>query len=204
MDTGEISGYSSGNTKYMSRNITVGIWIVAVLAALLLLVRYGGELLRPFLGESSPLPTAPEDGSSAHAAGSPAPYFELSDLSGDRVRISDFANTPVLLTFWATQSTDAADQIKILDDWRTAHGDALPTILSVNSQEDKSVVASFIGRGGYAVPVLLDTEGAVGRAYGIQTLPTSFFVDGEGVIREIYVGIMSQQMIKEKSEQLLR
>ena len=74
----------------------------------------------------------------------------------------------------------------------------------MNSQEDKSVVKNLIDRGGYNVPVLLDSTGEAGEVYGVVTLPTSFFIDGKGIIREVYIGIMSQKMIGDKGEQILR
>ena len=187
----------------MTRNVHIGLWILAVALVLFLFARFGKQLLAPILQNTS-LPREISQQSGLPVAGSEAPEFELSDLSGNRVRLSDFAHTPLLVTFWSTKDADGRDQIKILDDWITAHPDALFDILTVNSMEEKSVGASFISRGGYATRVLLDKAGAAGGAYGIQTLPASFFIDSEGVIREISVGIMSQKIIEKKSEHILR
>lgn len=188
----------------MSRNVTMGIWAGAIIVALYFLVRYGGGLVEPFLVEEEALDSPKAGEVSPAMEGGRAPYFELSDLSGNRVRLSDVANTPLLITFWTSRENDAADQIKILDDWLMNRRDALVTLMTVNNQEDRSAVKSFVERGSYAVPVLIDAEGVVGKAYGIQTLPVTFFVDRDGVIREVHVGIMSQAMIEEKSEKLLR
>jgi len=187
----------------MSRAVHIILWIATVSLVVFLLVRFGGPLLSPLLqetGETESVQSSPY----LPLAGNEAPYFELTDLVGNRVRLSDFANTPLLVTFWAGGVSDAADQIKIFDDWRVSHPSALFTILTVNSQEDKSVVKNLIDRGGYNVPVLLDSTGEAGEVYGVVTLPTSFFIDGKGIIREVYIGIMSQKMIGDKGEQILR
>ncbi|MDO8521375.1 MAG: TlpA disulfide reductase family protein [bacterium] len=187
----------------MSHKIYIGIWIVAVFVALFLFARFGGQLLAPILEN----PVAPSDAPQNFGlpkVGEEAPYFELTDLSGNRVRLADFANTPLLLTFWSTTNSDARDQIKILDDWTASHPMALFRILTVNSLEEKSIVKSFITRGAYTAATVLDREGAVGAAYGAQTLPVSFFIDRNGIIRSVYIGLMSQKMIAERSEQMFR
>lgn len=189
----------------MSRKLILILWIAAVFIAGVLLVLFGGQLLLPFVADVPPAASSElsSQQSGLTAVGSEAPDFELTDLAGDRVRLSDFAHTPLLVTFWSTRDADGRDQIKILDDWITAHPDALFDILTVNSMEERSVVASFISRGGYAPQVLLDTSGAILGLYGARTLPASFFIDGNGVIRGTFVGIMSQQMIEKKSEQII-
>lgn len=189
---------------HMTRTVHIGLWTAAVLVVLLLLLFYGGRLLKPFLGDTTPVEERSQESSGTLVAGSDAPYFELADLSGDRVRLSDFKNMPLLVTFWSTRESDARDQIKIFDDWTATHPDALFNVLTINSMEERSIVKNFISRGGYTAPVLLDKEGAAAQAYGIQTLPASFFIDGEGIIRDMYIGIMSQKMIEERSERILR
>jgi len=188
----------------MPRTFYIGIWVVAVLALLFLFFRFGNQLLAPILQQDAAVPLEVLQNTGLPAVGGDASEFELADLSGKRVRLSDFAHTPLLLTFWSTREGDARDQIKILDDWMTARSDAPFQIVAINSQEDKSIAGNFVARGGYGVSVLLDKDGAVGQTYGIRTLPASFFIDGKGTIRGVYVGVMSQQMIAEMSERILR
>ena len=187
----------------MSRNITILCAILIVLIGVFFLFRTGEKLLEPFLGQSETSVTPSTDAAQGLRVGSVAPYFELSDLSGDRVRLSDFLHTPLLMVFWSTSVGDAQDQIKLIDDYTTRHPRSLFKIVTINIQEDKSAVNSFIGRGKYDVSVLLDGQGKTAELYGIQTLPASFFVDGDGVIRVVHMGLMSQQMIAERSESIL-
>ena len=172
---------------------SVKIIILVLLATLLifLLIRFSsGSFSLLFSGESTK--TEPFDnGNTPASVGNVAPYFELSDIKGDRVRLSDLSGTPLIISFWATWQADAADQIKIFDDYASSHKESLFKIVSINSQEDRSAVGAFMRRGEYAVTVLLDQTGVVGKSYNIETLPTSLFIDKDGVIREVFVGIMS-------------
>lgn len=191
------------NIKYMSRNITILCAILVVLIGVFFLFRTGEKLLDPFLSQSE-TPVIPNtDAAQGLRVGSVAPYFELSDLSGYRVRLSDFLHTPLLVVFWSTSVGDAQDQIKLIDDYTISHPRSLFKIVTINIQEDKSAVNAFIGRGKYNAPVLLDGQGKTAELYGIQTLPTAFFIDGDGIIRAVHMGLMSQQMIAERSERIL-
>jgi peroxiredoxin len=187
----------------MSHNLKLALSLLIVLVGVFLLFRTGGQLLDPFLSQSGTPAAPPASTAQGIRVGSVAPYFELSDLSGDRVRLSDFLHTPLLVVFWSTSVSDAQDQIKILDDYKIGHPRSLFKIMTVNIQEDKSAVRAFIGRGKYDIPVLLDGQGAVGGLYGTQTLPTSFFVDDDGIVRVVHVGVMSERMIDESSESIL-
>lgn len=136
--------------------------------------------------------------------GKPAPHFELSDLEGNNKKLSDFLGSPLILTFWTTWNTVSADQIKILDDY--SHGDSknLFKIITISSQEDKSVIANFIGRGGYKINVLLDDVGIATGAYKARNLPATYFIDKNGIIQDIFIGILSKSMLVDKAEQLLK
>ena len=98
----------------------------------------------------------------------------------------------------------SADQIKILDDHLAKNGEALFKIIAISSQEDRSAVANFINRGGYRVQILLDETGEVGGKYEARNLPATYFIDKNGIARDVFVGILSEKMLVEKIEQLLK
>ncbi|MEK7558289.1 MAG: TlpA disulfide reductase family protein [Patescibacteria group bacterium] len=188
----------------MFHPVKITIGILALVALIFLLIRFSSGSFSLLFNDQSTKTKPFNNGNAQAVVGNAAPYFELSDIKGDRVRLSDLADTPLIITFWATWNSDSADQIKIFDDYTAKHTQGLFKIISINSQEDKSAVGAFIRRGDYIVPVLLDQTGAVGKSYGIETLPTSIFIDRDGVIREVFVGIMSEAMIVDKSEKILR
>ena len=139
--------------------------------------------------------------------GRQAPLFDLPDARGGRVKSSQYIGVSgVVVMFWATWNKESADQVKIFDDYLTHHaGDRTPVqLIAVNSQEDASVASSFIRRGSYAVPFALDTYGDVSQSFKIKSLPTTYFVGRDGNVQEIYVGLLSEGMIVDKIEQILK
>lgn len=178
------------------------IIIVIVLVAGILVLSQAGNL---FISEVTKEIKIEERGTTLEAGiGKQAPYFELPDSEGNEAKFSDFLGRPLVLIFWTTWNTVSADQIKILDDYLTGDSQKLFKIIAISSQEDKSAVANFIRRGGYKIKILLDRAGTITEAYQARNLPATYFIDKNGIIKEIFIGILSESMLVEKAELLLK
>ena len=59
-------------------------------------------------------------------------------------------------------------------------------------------------RGAYNVSIGLDLSGDVSNQYNIKSLPTTYFIGKDGVVKEIYTGVLSESMIVDKVENLLK
>jgi cytochrome c biogenesis protein CcmG/thiol:disulfide interchange protein DsbE len=54
-------------------------------------------------------------------------------------------------------------------------------------------------------PILLDTTGQMGNVYQLQSLPSSYFIDREGIIREVVIGgPMAEALLRTRIEEILR
>lgn len=135
-----------------------------------------------------------------------APDFSLLDLQGERITLSELRGRPLLINLWATWcppcKAEMPDMQSVYEDYRESGFQ----ILAVNAthQDSAAATASFVQEYGLTFPVLMDTSGEVSRQYQMRALPTSFFVDREGVIQEVVVGgPMSQALLRVRVEQLL-
>lgn len=133
-----------------------------------------------------------------------APHWELLNLESETVKLSDFLVDPVVVTFWTSWNLMSADQIQIFDQYLSENDESLFKIVAINNQEDKSIVSNFIKRGKYEVRVLLDETGEVGELYNVRTLPLTYFIDKEGIVRDVFSGVLSKEMLVEKIEKLIR
>lgn len=136
--------------------------------------------------------------------GAKAPHWELSDLAGIRHSTSDFLGKPLVIIFWTTWNPLAADQIKVLDDYLLRQDETLFEVVTINSQEERSIVANFMRRGGYRVKVMLDETGETGEEFKVQTVPLAYFLDKEGIIQDIFVGVLDGQMIEARLSKTLQ
>lgn len=62
-------------------------------------------------------------------------------------------------------------------------------ILAVSVQEDRSTVQRFIDEYGYSYPILLDPAGRTASHYGVRGLPTTYFIDRDGMVLGLLIGI---------------
>ncbi|MBI4837283.1 MAG: TlpA family protein disulfide reductase [Candidatus Portnoybacteria bacterium] len=188
--------------------IIIGI-IILLFLILLILRLIGGVFIKEITQEVSV--KTYEDKDAVASLNKEAPFFELPDLAGNKIKLSDFLGSPLVITFWTTWNSASADQIKIFDDFLSKNkslpaGEAgiLFKILTINSQEDKSAVSNFIKRGGYQLNVLLDEKGAISEIYRARNLPITYFLDKNGAIKDIFMGVLNEKMLVDRSEMIIR
>lgn len=132
------------------------------------------------------------------AVGQPAPDFTLPTLDGDTVSLSDYIGQPVLINFWATWCAPCRVEMPELVRAYNEHQDEGFAILSVNltNQDAIADVRAFVEEFDMSFPILLDETGAVSdEVYRLLGLPMSVFVDREGRIERIYIGLMTADQI---------
>ncbi len=190
--------------KIMNKNLKISMFIILGVFLLFILVYISGKYILPDLvgsvDENNNITQMGEK-----LLNKQAPHFDLADNLGNRVKLSQFANIPVVLIFWATWNAESADQVKIVDDYIAREkNQALVQFLAINSLEDSSLAKAFIRRGGYKVPFALDTLGEVSERYNIKSLPTVYFISKDRVVREVYTGVLSERMLVDKIEQILK
>ena len=124
-------------------------------------------------------------------AGSRAPDFTLTDLDGNTVRLSDLLGKVVFLNFWATWCSPCRAEMPDIEALHRKYRDRGVVVLGVDLRESESTVRTYLERGGYTWTFLIDTTGRVASAYRVSAIPTSFFIDREGVIRAVVIGGMT-------------
>jgi len=127
--------------------------------------------------------------------GSEAPDFQLQSLDGGKVSLSELRGRPVMLNFWASWCGPCRMEMPVFqevskDDMWKAGG---LVILAVNLGESSSRVQEFVEYYGLTFPVLLDTSSKVGMMYNAATLPTTYFIDNDGIIRSIRRGAFTNR-----------
>ena len=79
-------------------------------------------------------------------------------------------------------------------------------ILAVNAtnQDNQQDAIDFAGQYGLTFLILLDISGEVSGLYQLRSLPTSFFIDRNGVIQEVVIGgPMSEALLRSRVQQLM-
>jgi peroxiredoxin len=114
--------------------------------------------------------------------------FELEDLNGKMVHLSDFQGKAILLYFWATWATVSQDELPAMEKLYDALKNEGMTIVSVNLQESKEVVNEFVNKNKIHFPVLLDQKGTLEQVYSRLRVPTAYIIDSEGYLAAATAG----------------
>jgi peroxiredoxin len=134
-----------------------------------------------------------------------APEFSLSTISGSNITLSELRGKNVVLNYWKSWCIPCMEELIALENLhRTYQGENL-VILSVNGIEDDNLedVSTTIQEKGLTYPVILDHGEIFWKSYQVLFLPTSFFIDEQGVIRDIAIGGDSEADFKLRIDQLL-
>jgi len=136
--------------------------------------------------------------------GYPAPDFTLVDLDGNAVRLSDFRGRVVFLNFWATRCPACRAEMPGMEEVYQEYKDEDVVIIGVDILESASTVRDFVEENGYSWTFVLDTTGEVSIEYAVIYIPSSFFIDENGIIRAINVGYMSRAVMESKLAEAMK
>jgi peroxiredoxin len=130
--------------------------------------------------------------------GSEAPDFTLQDLNGKQIKLSSMRGRPVMINFWATWCPPCRAEIPTLvKTYADTHSPGDPyEIVGVATQSDQQTIQAFAKEFGINFPILPDVENRVTDLYHVLPIPTSFFVDKDGIIRDIQVGPVDQPLLE--------
>jgi peroxiredoxin len=136
--------------------------------------------------------------------GDPAPIFYFQDAAGTTFALSDFRGRAVMLNFWRTTCPPCIIEMphlqQVYNEWQGGE----VVILIINIGEDADTVENFLDTHGLSLPVLLDREALAAAQYRTFSIPITFFIDKDGLMRYVKIGaFQSAEELENILEQLI-
>ncbi len=127
--------------------------------------------------------------------GDVAPGFGLHTPDGQAVSLSQFRGRPVLLNFWASWCGPCREEMPLLQEISQDKEllDKGLVVLGVDLGESAGTVQAFMKTNGYSFSVVLDASQIVAKTYNVRAIPTTFFIDKDGVIKDARIGAFANK-----------
>ena len=127
----------------------------------------------------------PQDGQADAEGEEPilAPDFTVQNDQGEAVMLSDLRGTPVVLNFWASWCPPCKSEMPDFQAAATEYEGQVAFMmvnLTDGSRETVDTAKAYIQEQGFTFPVYFDTQSEAANAYGVMSIPTTFFIDAQG------------------------
>ncbi|MDP4163587.1 MAG: redoxin domain-containing protein [Bacillota bacterium] len=129
-----------------------------------------------------------------------APDFVLKTLTGSTVKLSDFKGKRVMLNFWATWCPPCKAEMPDMEKfYKKGQKDLIILAVNIDPQLD---VKGFAKANGLTFPILLDEKDEVNTKYHILSIPTTYFIDSKGIIKDKFTGAMPLDAMQQYTDDL--
>jgi len=174
---------------------------MGIAAAAILTVSYLAN--RPAAGGSLTLAGLSTGGAGpAPEVGKPAPNFTATTLEGAKVTLRGLRGHPVWLTFgapWCQPCRAENPDVEAAYEKYRAQG---LEVLWIVINDNRSDIEGYAKRTGLSYPKVDDSSGAIESRYRIDGIPSHFFIDSSGILREIRISDLNPSMIEENLAQI--
>ena len=118
--------------------------------------------------------------------------FQLADLDGRPIRLADLRGKAIWLNFWASWCPPCQAETPVLRDVALTYRDRGLVVIGIEVQETVEDGRRYVSR--YRLPYSIgaDVSGDIFHLYRVFALPTQFLIDGDGVIRQVISGPVTQ------------
>ncbi|HET9475921.1 MAG TPA: TlpA disulfide reductase family protein [Dehalococcoidia bacterium] len=132
-----------------------------------------------------------------------APDFRVQTLDGEYHELSEFRGRPVWINFWASWCPPCrAENPDIQAVYEANKADGL-VVLGIAIGEEDGTVRGYVDRTGLTYDIGLDRGTDIAAAYRIVGIPTHFFIDRDGILREWRIGSMSKKTMENKVAEIM-
>jgi cytochrome c biogenesis protein CcmG/thiol:disulfide interchange protein DsbE len=134
-------------------------------------------------------PAGDGGGGEPHAAvGGVAPSIVGTTLDGSSFSLAELRGRPVVVNFWGPSCVPCRDEFPLLAAKLAEHAPDGLAIVGVLTDDPPEPARDFVAEYGASWPTVIDPDKALKIAYRVAARPQTYFVGGDGIIRKIQIG----------------
>ena len=127
--------------------------------------------------------------------GDRAADFTGTTLSGETIKMSEMRGKTVLINAFASWCAPCIlETPHLVDTFNTSGEDVV--FIGLNVLESRQAVAGYQEEFDVSYPLVLNPDGRLTEIYKPIGLPTSWFIDPEGIVRYVHAGAMTPELIQ--------
>ena len=135
--------------------------------------------------------------SSTPGVGAPAIAFDLKSVDGNSVGLASFRGKPLMMNFFASWCDPCREEMPLINELAGKAGKGGYAVLGIAVEDTRAAIMQYAQEAKLVFPIALDLNSTVKRAYRIFGPPATFFIDGQGTIRDVIIGPMSSERARE-------
>ena len=136
-------------------------------------------------------------------AGILAPDFTFAGLDGKPHQLQDYHGKRLVLNFWATWCPPCREETPLLEEAYEQFKGSGIIMIGIDENENAALVQQFVNQFNVSYPILIDPDLSIFHAYTVVGLPTTYFVNGQGIIQAWSIGPLTEQTLNGYLKQLL-
>ncbi|MCL1791894.1 MAG: TlpA family protein disulfide reductase [Peptococcaceae bacterium] len=129
--------------------------------------------------------------------------FTVMDNNGNMVNLSDFFGQPIVLNFWASWCPPCKDEMPAFNKIYGEYKDNVAFLmvdLTDGQRETTEDGKAYVSKQGYTFPVYFDTKKEGSKAYTINSIPQTYFIDKDGTLVKSFLGGINEKTIRQYVE----
>ncbi len=126
----------------------------------------------------------------------PAPELQLENITGEEESLNEFLGQVVLVNNWATWCPPCKAEMPTLAGYFTSHVDDGFMVIAIEAGDPQDQVAKFAQDFNLPFKIWLDPDSKALNAFRNGSLPSSYVVDRNGVIRYAWTGEINREMLE--------
>lgn len=132
-----------------------------------------------------------------------APDFSMELFNGEKFQLSDHKGRAIMINFFASWCVSCGEEIHHIQEASETYTNQPVSFLGIAVDDTEKKAKRFMKKNGLKIPAGLDRTGQIKEIYGLYGMPTTFFINKNGIVSYFHAGVVTKDLIKHEIDKLL-